>query len=186
MKRAFSYFSGHSPCWTVVCGFSFWTTLDLRQERTWLMCPSGCQSACVEPLAMYSHTNAGHCCCLLLFNVPAPCLQVRQILLFRAISVLLICFWITILKRFYLPKSTSEHFFMCLNSFSVSQMILFPGTLGRLSLRREELFIHSTILGHSFLWRPARPKRLSCKHEPNLLDLLSNISDSPQYLQDLN
>lgn len=78
MDPAFSYFSGHSPCWTVVCGFSFGTTLDLRQQRPLLICPSGCQSACVGHLAMYSYTNADHCCCLVPFNICAPCPQIRR------------------------------------------------------------------------------------------------------------
>ena len=94
-------------------------------------------------------------------SVLRPVDWVRSILLLRMILVLLICFRITILKIFPLLKCTSENFFVWLNSFSASHIL--PGTLGRLSLRKEELFIHSRILGHSFPWKPTRPKRLLCK-----------------------
>ena len=62
----------------VVCGFSFETSLDLRQQRILLTYSSGCQSAHIKHLAyVYSYTNAYLCCCLVSFNVRAQCSQIR-------------------------------------------------------------------------------------------------------------
>lgn len=149
----------------VVCVFSFETSLDLRQQRILLTYSSGCQSAPIEHLAyVYNYTNGYLRCCLVSLNVHAQCPQIRGLgqanFIIKnnpsAANLLLN-------NNFEKIPPTDEHFFIWLISFSVSQTLLFPGTLGRLSLRREEFFIHSMILGHSSPWKPARPKRLLCK-----------------------
>lgn len=62
----------------VVCGFSFETSLDLRQQRILLTYSSGCQSAHIEHLAyVYKYTNAYLGCCLVSLNVHAQCPQIR-------------------------------------------------------------------------------------------------------------
>lgn len=135
----------------LVCSVSFETSLDLRQYRVLLTCSEQYLNTLPMCTATLIFILAAACYHLMfMLHVLRSGDEVTLILLLRMILKLLICFSEIIVKRFPLPKCTRECFLVWLNSFYVSQTFLFLGISGRLLSSRDELFIHSLILGHSF------------------------------------